>query len=253
MAELNRRQMLRLLGVGGCVLTLGALNGCALPLRWDSSLAKGEASSMGLGKAELDRGLAQATLDQWKKVLRVQHGMENVSPSEVERRITHAKDLTLRLLNHIDEIGLSKKIDGALIGSPEEIVVSENDVYEATRILQDAMPADELQELKKRIPRRVSKSAALDPILKEGGVSQHFRNVMAQLNVQASVLKTANSEEAEAGQFVTAMGSNCSWGVGVCAVLFTLLLLTCGDECSQSTTDVVIAVCFAGIVVSCGS
>jgi hypothetical protein len=252
MAELNRRQLLKLLGMGSGVLTLETLSGCTLPLRWDSSPDAGKASSMGLGKANLDRGLAQATLDQWKKVLRAQHGMENVSPSEVERRITQARDMTLRLLDHIDQIGLSKKIDRSLMGSPEEIAVSEEEIYEATCILQDAIPADELQELESRIPRRVNKSAVLDPILKEGGVSQHFRNAMAQLNVQTSALRTATSE-AEAGQFVTGMGSNCSWGVGVCAVLFTLLLLTCGDECSQSTTDVVIAVCFAGIVVSCGS
>lgn len=252
MAELNRRQLLKLWGMGSGVLTLGALSGCTLPLRWDSSPDDGKASSMGLSKANLDKGLAQATLDQWKKVLRAQYGMENISPSEVEKRISHAKGMTLRLLDHIDEIGLSKKIDSALIGRPEEIAVSEKDIFEATRILQDAMPADELHKLEKRIPRRVNKSAVLDPILKEGGVSQHFRNLMAQLNIQASTLGTATSES-EAGQFARAMGSNCSWAVGICAGLFTLLLLTCGDECSQSTTDVVIAVCFAGIVVSCGS
>jgi hypothetical protein len=146
--ELNRRSLLKILGVGSCAMFLGMLNGCAMPVAFTSIPERKEVTGFGLGRGRLDKGLVQATMNEWKRVLRALYNLENISTRELVERVSRAKRMTLQVIDHIDEIGLSTKVDAILRDMPRDIILPKEIVQKILIILQDAFPGREIRRLK---------------------------------------------------------------------------------------------------------
>ncbi len=232
----TRRRILKATVIGAGLITLNGLAGCTefLPRKAEESDKVANLEAQG---AKIDRDLLQATLEQWRKVVRVQNGLETTTVSQMAEWEDIAKQMTFRLLDQVDASGLDAEISRGLADLPEEVTFPRRITSQFIAKLEDVLRPEQVKVLEERLSKPVKKSQVVDPLLREGGVSAHLRKL----------LSSVESHTASQG-VVKALGCP-STSVGICSFAFIVAFTFCAFDydCSVSA-GVASAVCLAALL-----
>ncbi len=241
---LTRRQVLKAMGVGTGLVALGGLTGCTqlfqFPARENSN-----GNLTALSARQVAKDIIQASGNQWKKVLKAVNHLEEVSKEELDKRVKKAKELTLNALDHLDQIGISSQIDQVIREAPEVVEFPEGFEDHFLNELKDVFWPKQIDAIKRDFPTS-GKKEVLEPILKDGGWSRHWRRVIEGIDSDVS---GASSLEIREEDLPVRAQTVCMWvcdAVAIAAGLLVCLILVTADGPEPGIGDVA---CYLGTAI----
>jgi hypothetical protein len=240
------------MGAGAGLVALGGLTGCTTQVIEMETESKPKSTVMAQA-AQPNRGLMRATLEQWKRVIRVQNGIDKVSERQLAEWEDQAKRMTLELLDHLDEVGLTSEMDDALKELPEEIQIPREVAAAFMEQLKDVLRPEQFKILRRELLEPIKKSQAVEPVLKDGGISAHMRKLLRSLLLRRAASEAASDPDLLSGFHIPLPegDSECSrTAVEICAFAFIVAAEFCAffEDC-PTAAGVASAVCLVSLTV----
>lgn len=240
--SLDRRALLKFLGVGTGVLVVQTLPGCS----WLSERVEKQVFTEAVPQsgAEASENVAHEALRAWKSVLRAYNQLEQVDRLEFARRIEQAKRKTLRMLDKFDREGLSAQIDDTLRIAPERFEASTEIRARLHEEFKDVLLQRQLEQLSNFLMRPITNEGP-KRVLNEGGISSYLRRQLANAQTNPSATSQVYTQAAllDFGDFYCWLAL-CAAAVAVAAALCAMFPNT---EICENAWWVAVGVCIGAL------
>ena len=181
--QVSRRRMVKAMGAGAGLVTLGGLTGCTQLLDAESGVLTGTGDLKALGLRRVpNRRLIQATLNQWRKVVRVNNGIEHVPQPVLKKRVSKAIHMSERLISETKESGYDSWITDKLRNLPNETLLGKETRNQFISKLEGAFTDEQLSRLDFSLGQKYDTDVLVQPIIKHGGWANYYKNIIDHLD-----------------------------------------------------------------------